>query len=89
MTKSGISDLSFISLFSESEFSDQPIAPAIALAAAFAVPKYIEEDLQQILKIVREVQAPTTFEEPWDKLLKAHSLDIYCRKFYIRCYNFC
>ena len=62
------------------------------------VPKYLKDDMQRILKLVLEVQttapasasalAPATFAEPWKKL-KAYSMDIYCGKSYINCYNFC
>lgn len=61
---------------------------AVIPAATSTVCKYIKKDLQRILKTVLEVQAPTASKEPWDKSLKARSLDIYCEKFHIECYNF-
>ena len=80
----------------ESEFSDQPAGPpgaklpvAVVPAAAPAVPKYNEEDLQRILKTVLEARAPTTSEEPRDKPLKARSSDVYRGKSHMECYNFC
>lgn len=51
----------------------------------FAVPKYIEEDLQRILKTILETQAPPTSEKSRNKPLKARSLDIYRKKSYIKC----
>ena len=61
----------------------------VVSAAALPVPKYTKEDLQHIFKTVLEAQAPTISEEPWNKLLKACFLDVYCGKFHIKCYNFC
>ena len=63
------------------------------------VPNYFEDDLQRIFKAVLEAQAtaptpapalaPATFKEPWKKLLKARSPDVYCRKSHIDYNNFC
>lgn len=61
---------------------------AVISATAPTIFKYIKKDLQRILKTVLEAQAPTASKEPWDKSLKARSLDIYCGKFHIKCYNF-
>lgn len=80
----------------QSEFFKQPAGPlgakfpdAVIPTATFAIPKYVEEDLQQILKIVLEVWTLATSEEPQDKLLKARSLNVYYERSYIECYNFC
>ena len=63
------------------------------------IPKNSKDDLQRILKAILEIQAfapipglapaPTASEKLRDKLLKARSLDAYCKKSYIDCYNFC
>ena len=73
----------------ELEFFDQPTASAIAPAATLVVFKSTKKDLQQTFKTVLEAQAPTSIKKPWNKLLKAHSPDIYRRKFHMECYNFC
>ena len=86
------------------ELSDQPAGPskgkplANSLAAANSIPKYFEDDLQQIFKAVLEAQAPApaptpipapvVSEVPWEKL-KARFPNVYCRKSHIDCYNFC
>lgn len=69
--------------------SNQPISLAIASAAAFVISKYIEENLQQIFQTILKVRAPTTSKEPWNKPLKAHSLNVYYRKSHIEYKNFC
>ena len=59
------------------------ISPIIDLGAGSVGPpvaKYIEEDLQQILKAVLEAQVPAS-NEPLEKLLKARSPDVYCNHF--------
>ena len=75
---------------------------ANALAVAFSVLKYSKDDLQQILKAVLEARAPIPIPAPtptpvpapvvsevlWEKL-KTRSLDVYCGKSYMDCYNFC
>ena len=71
---------------------------AIALIATIDIPKYFEDDLQQIFKAILEVRAPilapalvptpATFEVLRNKL-KARFSDVYCRKPHIDCYNFC
>ena len=100
------------SIFPESDdkLSDQPAGPlgtkspiANTLAAAINIPKYPEDDLQQILKTVLEarvstpapVLAPTPAPAPATivakilrKKLKAHSPDIYYKKSHMDCYNF-
>ena len=60
---------------------------------------YIKNDLQQIFKTILEAggpalapalaPVPATSEEPWDKLLKARSPDVYYEKSHMDCYNFC
>ena len=72
---------------------------AIAPATAINVPKYFEDDLQQILKTILEAQTPASApvpvpalapsEEPQDKPLMARSLDAYYEKSHMDCYNFC
>ena len=81
---------------SDNNLSDQPAGPpganlpvAVVPAAALPIPKYTEEDLQRILKTVLEARAPTTFEEPRDKPLKARSPDVYRGNSHMECYNFC
>ena len=85
----------------KSKFSEQPARPQElkSLTATIDVFKYSEDNLQQIFKTVLEVHAlapalapaPTlaASEEPRDKLLKARSPDVYCKKPHIDCYNFC
>ena len=90
------------------ELSDQPAGPltkppvANAPAAANSIPKYSEDDLQQILRTVLEAQvpaptpvpapapapAPIVAEAPRKKL-KARSPDVYLEKSHMDCYNFC
>ena len=62
-------------------------APANPLAESL-VAKYTEKDLQKILRIVLKARAPPS-DGTRKKLLKARSLDIYCGKSHIECYNFC
>ena len=84
----------------KSEFSEQPAGPLgakppVNVVPATDIPKYSENDLQQILKTVLEARAPTPVstpapvisEVPQDKL-KARSPDVYRGKFYMDCYNF-
>ena len=85
----------------ESEFSKQPIRPSGPKppTAATDVPKYSENDLQQIFRTVLEAQTlvPTPASAPalaaskksQDKLLKTRSMNIYCGKSQIDYYNFC
>ena len=61
----------------------------VVSATIFPVLKYTEKDLQRIFKTVLEAQVPTIAEEPWDKLLKARSPDVYQEKSHIEYYNFC
>ena len=85
----------------KSEFSEQYfglLGPKSSTAAT-DIPKYSEDDLQRIFKTILEDQAPapTPASTPalaaskklWDKSLKACSLDIYCGKSHMDCYNFC
>ena len=89
---------------------DQPARPSgtkpsvTNAPAAINIPKYSEDNLQQIFKSVLEaralafastpVLAPASTlalivaEAPREKL-KARSSDVYRRKFHIDCYNFC
>lgn len=77
-------------------------APNSALQEASNVPKYSKQDLQWILKMVLEgkihtlalgptsAPQPIAFpDEPFDRPLKAKSLDLYYGKFHMECYNFC
>lgn len=73
----------------ELDFSNQPTAPAFVLATALAVPKHTEKNLQRSFKTILEVRASITSKKPWNKLLKVCSLDVYCGKFYMKCYNLC
>ena len=72
----------------ESENFEQPEESP----ADTSIPKYSENNLQRILKAVLESRAPTlapaVSETPREKL-KARSPDVYHRKYYIDCYNFC
>ena len=82
----------------KSEVSKQLNRPLGSKSSAIAtnISKYSKDDLQQIFKTVLEAQTPaptptpalTASEEPQDKLLKARSLDVYCEKSHIDCYNF-
>ena len=81
-------------------FSRAKLPIADATATATSISKYSEDDLQRIFKAVLEAQAPAPapaptptlapviFEMPREKL-KARSLDVYCGKSHIDCYNFC
>ena len=85
------------------EFSDQSAGPsgtklpvADAPVTSTNVPKYSEDDVQRMFKAVLEAPAPTSApvpapvvsKVPKEKLI-ACSLNIYCRKSHIDCYNFC
>ena len=85
----------------KSEFSEQPVGPSgakppVTVIPATNVPKYSKDDLQRIFKTVLEARAPAptstpapvVSEVPQDKL-KARSLNIYCEKSHMDCYNFC
>ena len=52
------------------------------------VAKYIEEDLQKILKTIFKARAPPS-DGPRKKPLKVRSPDIYCGKSHMEYYNFC
>ena len=86
------------------KLSDQPAGPlggkplANSPPIANSVPKYSENNLQQIFKAVLEaralapaptpVLAPVVSEMPREKL-KARSPNVYHGKSHIDCYNFC
>lgn len=60
------------------------------ILAASRVSKYIENDLQQILKVVLEVKpliARRDFNISWKPALKSLAPDVYKSKSYIDCYN--
>ena len=80
----------------KSENSEQPNGPPGPKSPAIiSVPKYSEDDLQRILKVILEAwalapapaPASVVFEVPREKL-KARSTDVYCKKFHMDCYNF-
>ena len=92
------------SLPPKSELSKQPIGPSkvkppvtVVAIAATNVIKYTKNDLQRIFKTILKAQtlAPVpastlvTSKESRNKLLKARSSGVYCRKFQMDCYNFC
>ena len=52
------------------------------------IAKYTEKNLQKILRLVLETQAPSS-DGPRKKLLKIRSPDVYYGKSHIECYNFC
>ena len=60
----------------------------VNLLAEPLVDKYIEEDLQRILRTVLEARAPPS-DGSHEKPLKARSPDVYHGKSHIECYNFC
>ena len=85
----------------DDKLSKQPARPsemklliAVPFDAATNIPKYSENDLQRIFKIVLEAWALAPIltsaisKVPRDKLT-TRSLDIYHRKFHIDCYNIC
>ena len=65
-----------------------PILDPGAGSVRLLMAKYIEKDLQQILKAVLEAQVPAS-NKPLEKLLKARSPDVYYGKSHMECYNFC
>ena len=77
-----------LSTRSEYKSAVSPIVDPGAGSVRLPVAKYIEKDLQQILKVVLKVQVPTS-DKFREKLLKARSSDMYCGKSYIEYYNFC
>ena len=59
--------------------------------------RYLEDDVQQIFRIVLDFRLHTFlptlalalhYKGLYEKLLKAQFLDIYCGKTYLECYNF-
>ena len=80
------------------------VAPAIAPLAPFgsansSVVRYLEDDLQRILRTVLDSKLPTPvpapivatalhYEGPRERLLKARFLDVYWGKTHMECYNF-
>ena len=68
----------------ESIHDKTPVNPPTKLFVA----KYIEEDLQKILRTVLEARAPPS-DGPREKPLKARSPDVYRGKSHMECYNFC
>ena len=80
------------SLPHESEISEQPPM----FPANTSTPKYSKDDLQRIFKAVLEAQAPApapvpvlVVSEVSREKMKARSLDVYCGKSHMDCYNFC
>ena len=69
----------------ESNYDKIPVNPPTVKPL---IAKYIEEDLQKILRTVLKAQAPSS-DGSCEKLLKARSLDVYCSKSHMECYNFC
>ena len=67
------------SIYNETPVNSSTVEPPVA--------KYIEEDLQKILRTVFKAQAPS--DGAREKPLKARLCDVYCGKFHIECYNFC
>ena len=61
--------------------------PANPPTVELFVAKYTKEDLQKILKTILKAQAPS--DDACEKLLKARSVDVYCGKSHMECYNFC
>ena len=61
--------------------------PANLSAVEPSIAKYIEEDLQKILKTVLKAQVLTS-DGAREKPLKGRSLDIYRGKSHMKCYNF-
>ena len=88
----------FLPLKSEiSKQPNKPPSPKFPIAVT-SIPKYSKDNLQRIFKVVLEAQAlapnptPTlalVVSEMLREKLKACSLDIYCGKSYMDCYNFC
>lgn len=59
--------------------------------AVFQVPKYTENDLQRILKVVLNARlsgAQRDSDKPQERTLKPQAKNVYKGKFYIDCYNF-
>ena len=86
--------LSDSSLPPKSESSEQPNRPwgLKSLAAATSIPKYSKYDLQWILKVVLEAQAPApapVISKVPRKKLKSRSPDVYYGKSHMDYYNFC
>lgn len=75
----------------ESNYDKPPVDfPIIDLIVGFFGPfiaKYMEENLQKILKTVLKACAPLS-DRPCKKPLKVRSLDVYYNKFHIEWYNF-
>ena len=59
----------------------------VNLPAKPPITKYTEKDLQRILRTVLKAWAPPC-DGSREKQLKARSLDVYCGKSHMECYNF-
>ena len=71
----------------ESSYDEAPVDFLAIGSFKPPIAKYIEEDLQKVLKMVLEVRACLS-DRPHEKLLKARLPDVYCGKFHMECYNF-
>lgn len=70
------------------------LPPDILPAPGPSIAKYMEQDLQHILKIVINARAPVPAsapapERPRKRSLKARFFDVYYGKSHIDCYYFC
>ena len=72
-------------------------APVFAFAAVDSIVRYLEVDLQRILKAVFEaglstpapISQPLIFlNSPWDRPLKTRFSELYCNKTHRKCYKF-
>ena len=85
--------LTYTSAVSLTPISTPPLA--FALAAANSTVRYLDTDLQQIIKTVLDVRPPapapkTLFfpDSPCERPLKAKFFELYHGKTYMECYNF-
>ena len=69
----------------ESSYNKTPVNPPTVKPL---VAKYLEENVQKILKTVLKVQAPPS-DRLCKKPLKTRLPDVYCGKSHMECYNFC
>lgn len=60
----------------------------ILLIPSLSIAKYTKNDLQYIFKIILDIKVLVP-KKPCKYLLKVRFLDVYHRKFYIDCYQFC
>lgn len=76
--------------------SPAPAPPPVPAPDVDPTVKYTKTDLQQIIRTVLDARPPAPapqalvfLESPRKRPLKARAPNLYCKKTYMECYNFC